>query len=332
MRPAVIGIIPAALLSASCTLRPWTPSVSVAFWSQDVPASRVASVPRSAEIARVWQLPADNPWARYYKGTLISSLDALGPIAPLPDVRALDVIAEAQGAASRLAEVGLPSNTLWLVDLRGAAACAFAARLSRAASAPVAPVVTFNNWPANDAVIPAEETLAGLLEFTPNLPSAGAQEVHPVVLLDSWRLAYRFDAPADGDFDNRYALMPGDLPNVKMLHEQGITRVVYLVEDIDDAEVEEDDLHGSLREWQAAGIGIHMVDLAFLRRLPGPIDWAAHLAPESHWVGTRHTLIDDPIFNARARGGFGLASGRPIYGAAGFRGSGGGSRWGGGGG
>ena len=53
-------------------------------------------------------------------------------------------------------------------------------------------------------------------------------------------------------------------------------------------------------------------DLPYLRqRFPGG-DWAARLAPRSHWVRERYTLIDDPAFYARARGGFGLAWGRPF--------------------
>jgi hypothetical protein len=124
---------------------------------------------------------------------------------------------------------------------------------------------------------------------------------------------------------------------------RGITRIVYVVEDLDDTEVEQDDLITSFRAWQAAGIGIYLVDLAFLRSVPPPVngawqtDWAVRLAPRSLWVRDRYTLADDPRFCARARGGFGLAWGRPFL-APGFRvygprfyPGGGGSRGGGGG-
>jgi hypothetical protein len=315
----VLGIS-VALLAASCSLRPWTPSVSVAFWAEDVPTGREVSLPRSAELARAWQVPSDVAWSRWSKGTLMASLDPMGATATLPDVRTLEIVAMADAAAANVARGGLPRDTLWLVDLRGAASCAFASRLTRDAREPVAPVVTFNNWPAVDSVVPADETLAGLLAFRPKLLAEGTKTAHPIFLLDSWRLAYRFDRPEDEVYDNRYMLMEGDLPDVETLRAEGITRVVYVVEDLDDAEVEEDDLHASFRAWQAAGLGIHMVDLAFLKAVKAPVDgawredWAARLAPQAHWVRERYTLVDDPIFYSRARAGFGFAFGRPMLG------------------
>lgn len=323
----IIGIT-VALLAAGCQLRPWTPSVSVAFWAEDVPEGRDVALPSSAELARSWQVPSDIAWSKWSKGTLISSVEPMGGAATLPDVRSLDVVAQAEAAASNVARGGLPRDTLWVVDLRGAASCAFAARLSQEAREPVAPVVTFNNWPADSALVPADETLAGLLAFTPKLPPAGASNAHPVFLLDSWRLAFRFDKPSDDTYDNRYMLMNADLPDVETLRAQGITRVVYVVEDLDDAEVEEDDLNATFRAWQTAGVGIHMVDLDFLTKVPAPVDgswqvdWAVRLAPQGYVVRERYTLVDDPVFYGRARAGFGLAFGRPLYGR-GYRGGGG---------
>jgi hypothetical protein len=328
-----LGVGVVALLTTACGLRPWTPSVSVAFWAEDVPASRDTALPSSKELAERWELAPDHPWARWSKHTLVSSADALGASASLPDVQRLEVIAKAESAAVRLAQAGLPRDAIFVVDLRGAASCAFAARLSREAKEPVAPVLTFANWPANDAVVPAEETLAGLVAFTPRLPAEGAGEAVPVFVLDSWRLAYRFDDPGPGVYDNRYMIMPGDLPDAETLKERGVARVVYVVEDLDDAEVEEDDLVATFRSWQAAGVTLHMLDLDFIQRIvppppPSALDWPRTLAPVTYWSRARWTLIDDPVFYARARGGFGMAYGRPVfvpgpYGGGGFRGSGG---------
>ena len=324
----ILGIS-VALLASGCSLRPWTPSVSVAFWAEDVPEGRDVSLPQSIELARSWQVPTDVAWSRYSKGTLMSAVDSMGGVATLPDVRSLEVASEAEAAAANVARVGLPAGTLWLLDLRGAASCAFAARLSREAREPVASVVTFNNWPAEDSVVPADETLAGLIAFSPKQPPPDAKSAHPVFLLDSWRLAYRFDKPDDSTYDNRYMVMQGDLPDAATLHAQGITRVVYVVEDLDDAEVEEDDLHASFSAWQAAGLGIHMVDLAFLAGIPASgdgalrADWAARLAPQAYWVRDRYTLVDDPVFYGRARAGFGLAFGRPFFYGSHFHGGGG---------
>jgi hypothetical protein len=324
----IVGVVTAALLATGCGLRPWTPSVSVAFWSQDVPAGTDVTLPPASELARTWQLPTDLAWSAYSKGTLIASVDPMGSAATLPDVRTLEVVEQAQEAATNVARGGMPADTLWVVDLRGAASCAFASRLSEAAREPIAPVVTFNNWPADESVVPADETLAGLLAFAPKKLPPSTQRAVPVFMLDSWRLAYRFDAPADDAYDNRYILLASDLPDVATLRAQGIKRVVYLVEDLDDAEVEEDDLHASFAAWQAAGIGIYMVDLPFLNDVPPPVDgtwlvdWDARLGPESYRVRDRYTLVDDPVFYGRARAGFGFAHGRPVYGGR-FRGGGG---------
>jgi hypothetical protein len=324
----ILGVT-VALLAAGCGLRPWTPSVSVAFWAEDVPAGTDVSLPSSMELARAWQLPSDVAWSRYTKGTLMSAVDPMGSEATLPDVRSLEIVGKAQEAAANVARGGMPANTLWVVDLRGAASCAFASTLSAQAREPVAPVVTFNNWPADESVVPADETLAGLLAFSPKRLPPETTRAAPVFLLDSWRLAYRFDKPSDDVYDNRYILMAGDLPDVATLRAQGITRIVYLVEDLDDAEVEEDDLHQSFAAWQAGGLGIYMVDLAFLNDVPAPregqiwiADWNVRLAPEAYRVRDRYTLVDDPVFYTRARAGFGFAYGRPAYRGR-FRGGGG---------
>lgn len=324
-----LGVVALAFLGG-CGLRPWTPSVSVAFWAEDVPSSQTVSLPSSLELVARWQLAPSDPWGRYTKTTLATAVDAMGANAELPDAARLEVVLRAQRAASRVAQAGLPSGTLWLVDLRGAASCMFGAQLSRSAREPVSTVTTFANWPAPEGLVPADETLAGLVAWAPRVPSA--EEVtngtHPVFLLDAWRLAFRDDDPGDDVYDNRYMLPPSDLPDAAALRAAGITRVVYVVEDLDDAEVEEDDLHAPMRAWQEAGVAIHFVDLAFLEALGAPTegtmrpDWARILAPRGYWARERYTLVDDPLFYARARAGFGLARGRPVI-RGGFRGGGG---------
>ena len=330
MRARTLGFCAVALLTTACGLRPWTPSVSVAFWAEDVPEAQITTLPSSAELASRWQLAPTDPWARWGKSTLVSSPDALGPSAPLPDIKKLEVIGKAEAAAVRLAAAGLPKDTLFMVDLRGAATCAFTSRLSRESATPVAPVLTFANWPANDAVVPAEETLAGLVAYTPRLPappidSDVAMPSTPVFMLDAWRLAYRFDDPGS-DYDNRYMLMPGDLPDAAALAERGIKRVIYVVEDLDDAEVEEDDLAYTFQQWENAGVSIHIIDLDFVEKLRVGVEPEVAYRPVRYHPRARWTIVDDPIFYARARAGFGMAYGRPSFYGPGHGGSGGGFR------
>jgi hypothetical protein len=239
--------------------------------------------------------------------------------------------AVAKASAHRVATAGLPADTMLIVDLRGAASVAFGAELSRESALPISLVLTFNNWPADDELIPAEETLAALLAETPKIPDPAAAVTAPVFLLDSWRLAYRDDEPEDGAFDNRYALNPNDFPDVAVLRARGIKRVLYVVEDLDDAEMEEDDLNDLFLAYQAAGISLAMVDLGWLVARPMPNRWDDLLVSTNYRVYARRTLLDDPIFFARARGGFGGIHAIPRgWGGAG-RGYGG-SRGGGGGG
>jgi hypothetical protein len=300
-----IVLAPIAILSTSCAMRPWTPSVSVAYWSQDVPDSTPTPLPMPADAMARWQLPEGNPWARFSKLTLLASLDGTTTVADLPDVRRLDVVHSAESAASTVAAGGLPEDTLWLVDLRGAASVAFASALGRLAREPVAPILTFNNWPAENALIPAEETLAALITHYPKLPPPGPSR--PVILLDAWRLAFRFDQPSDDVVDNRYAVAPHDLPDESTLRAAGVRRVIYLVEDLDDTESEEDDIHEVALAWQRAGIELYMVDLAWLadQRPSRPWHDPAALSPRALVVRERVTILSNPVFYGRARGGFG---------------------------
>src|SRR5690348_16050805 len=111
----ILGVT-VALLAAGCGLRPWTHSVSVAFWAEDVPAGTDVTLPSSIELARAWQLPSDLAWSRYSKGTLMLAVDPMGGTATLPDVRSLEVVAQPQEAATKVARGGMPANTLWVVD------------------------------------------------------------------------------------------------------------------------------------------------------------------------------------------------------------------------
>jgi hypothetical protein len=329
MRPRdALLAAPIAALASGCAMRPWTPSVSVAYYGEEAPPPRVVAVPGQPELVARWQLPPTNPWARYEKMTLIASLDSQPRAAPLPDVTQLDVVHRAQASAARVAAAGLPNDTMWVVDLRGAASVAFGAQLSRSAREPVSLVPTFNNWPADNELVPAEEALAALISYAPRTPDATATGTRPVFLLDAWRLAYRMDETDDEITDNRYIIYPSDLPDPSVLRANGISRVVYVVEDLDETTQEEDDLHPIFAAYQAAGVAIFMVDLNFLAR---PIErdrWYEVLPPRRLYIEERVVIVDDPHFYARARGGFGGIHGGPSP----LRGGAAGSGWRGGGG
>jgi hypothetical protein len=319
---------PFALLSSACVLRPWTPSVPDAYWAEAPSTTKdVITMSRSDAVA-LWQLPPDNPWMRYEKLTLLTSVDSMPSTILLPHVDDLEVVADARTAAEVVATVGLPPETMFVVDLRGAASVAFGSTLSRRARESVSPVLTFNNWPADAEMIPAEETLSALLTMTPR-PLSGSETgdvTRPVFLLDAWRLAYRYDTVDDDVTDNRYMLNPSDLPSADVLHAEGIRRVVYVVESLDDSTMEEDDLNQIFLEYQAEGILVSMVDLDWLRSLADPPRWDSRLASYLLQVDTRMTLLTDPTFYIRARGGFGGPEIVPVV--SGMWGEGGFGYWG----
>jgi hypothetical protein len=308
-------VAPIALLTAACTDRPTTPSGYAEDWSDQGAPPQIVALPSQGEAIARWQLPPTNVWARYEKYTLMSALDAVPRTAPLPDVTQLEVVQRATSAAARVASAGLPNDTMWVLDMRGAASVAFGAELSRASREPVALVPTFNNWPAENEMIPAEETLSALIAFSPRPTDPGATSTRPVFLLDAWRLAYRDDEPPDDVTDNRYILNPSELPDPAMLRAQGIRRVAYVVESLSDTTNEEDDLNPIFAAYEAAGIELYMLDLDVLLQpvamqydqpVVGYYYWGVWFGPRYYFAcGRRWTILDDPRFYTRAHGGFG---------------------------
>ena len=300
---------PVALLATGCVTRPWTPAVPLANWSE-TPQVTNYEMPAQGDALRRWQIPPGDPWGPYAKYTLLTSVDASPTPVELPDVNAMEEVAHARAAARRIAEQGMPADTMWVVDLRGAASVAFGATLSRTAVEPVRLVPTFNNWPATDELIPAEETLAALTTMTPRPPEEVEGGARPVFLLDAWRLAYRFEEPADDTYDNRYILTSSDLPDVETLRRNGIRRIVYLVSSLDDVAVEEDDVHATFLEWERSGIPIAMVDVSAMEGLVADA-WDEIWQDDALIVEPRITLVEEPGFYVRARGGFGGLHARP---------------------
>jgi hypothetical protein len=297
-----------ALLSSGCFLDPiYAPATAETITPPQQPTPPLVHVqlPASQTAIAEWSLPTVNPWFPYFKFTLLSALDNKMSTADLPDVQQLASVRRADCAAARIAADGLPPNTLWMVDLRGAASVTFGATLSHRAQVPVAPVLTFNNWPAENEVIPAEETLAALVAMPPRLPGPWEPAV-PVFLLDAWRLAYREGEPPDGAVDNRYMLTAADLPDAATLRARGIQQVVYLVEDRSQQRVEEDDLHERFMEYQEAGIVISMIDLVGACEEETVQPSCSQLLLEGRYVIVpRPTIVGSGDFFRRSRGGFG---------------------------
>jgi hypothetical protein len=304
-----VALSPLAFVISGCAGALQTPSQTAADRSDALPVSYV-DAPARTDAIRTWLLPAGDPWAPYAKYTLLSALAETRRPVLLPGVEALDEVQRARAAAYAVAALGLPADTLWVVDLRGAASVAFGTALSQGPSS-VSLVLTFNNWPGTNELVPAEETLAALVSMAPALPPDADQAGVPIFLLDSWRMAFKDDEPGDEVYDNRYFLNPADLPDVETLRMRGVRRVVYVVDRLGDSSLEDDDLHAVFAAWQQAGIRVAMVDLDVIG---GPIavaDWDRLWVDRWLVVAPRVTIFDTPGFFARARGGFGGVRARP---------------------
>ncbi len=313
----IVAIAPIALLATACAVR--TPATALEAHSDLYPPMREVVLPSDGEAIAAWQLPMTSPWSPYEKLTLLTYLADRPVEATMPHVAGLEVVQRARTAAARLAAVGVPQGTMWVVDLRGAASVAFGATLSQRSGQPIAPVMTFNNWPADHEEVPAEQTHAANATKRPRPleTEAGVREPIPVFLLDEWRLALRDRQPDDEEMDNRYVLLSSDFPDPAVLRARGIQRVIYVVEDRDRSGIEEDDFHEVARAYQDAGLAISLVDLEELGALEdAPADtsderWAACYQAWSFTIAPRATLFDSPRFYALARGGFGGAHAAP---------------------
>jgi hypothetical protein len=261
-------------------------------------------VPGMGEVATRWLLPESSPWAPYNRMTLLAALGSTARVAPLPRVQEL----AARRAAEMVARAGLPDATMWVIDLHGAASVVFGATLSQRSARPVAPVLTFNDWPAKNELVPAEEALAALVTMEPKRLAEGEPGA-PVFLLDSWRLANKDEWPEDLVTDNRYMLTPSDLPIPSVLSALGIAHVLYVVENLGVTTTEEDDLHEAFAAYQGARITISMVDLGWLfdEAFQDPARWHHALFHHILRIEPRITPREDLQFYRRPRGARGYA-------------------------
>jgi hypothetical protein len=295
-------VSPIALLASACAVG--TPARSIVGLH---PQSLDTDLPSREDALRRWQLRPDDPWSGYAKYTLLSALDQEPRHVELPDVSSLDDVQRARRAGALVAAAGLPSETMWVVDMRGAASVAFGVAMSHAAGVSLVP--TFNNWPARGEVVPAEETLAAMVTMAPQSPEDASSQ--PVFLLDAWRLALRFEEPDDDAYDNRYLLSPADVPTAAILQGRGIRHVVYVVASLSDSRAEEDDLHAAFAAYRAAGMSVTMIDLDVLLSPIEAAGWDDLRTRYDLAVGNRVTVLDDPGFFTRARGGFGGVHAQP---------------------
>lgn len=176
----------------------------------------------------------DSPWTAWAKPALFATMPVMAPAV--------------------LAKPGLPwlpsdRNTAIIIDLPGAEAVATGIAL---AAAGWRPVPLFNGCFGINTVV---ETLWA----APALAAAAAElarislpaDAPPVFLLDSNRMSGSA-LVAPGRFDNRWQVLPQDLPSGNRLAASGIKQALIVLEDRPIA----NDVCHVLRRWQEAGLAV----------------------------------------------------------------------------
>ena len=158
------------------------------------------------------------------------------------------------GMKALLKESENPNQTAIVVDLPGPEAVAYAAAMSDYTDV----VMTFDNWPHPNGVVPSGQTLGALLYYAEEMTEnkAKREKDAPVLfVMDSNRLTPYKDA--GNAFDNRYI---ATMPTAENLKKNDIKGLIYAAPD-KSRSTELDDLNEDFVAYRDAGIDITMMPL-----------------------------------------------------------------------
>jgi hypothetical protein len=88
-------------------------------------------------------------------------------------------------------------------------------------------VVILPRWPHADAVLPADDLIAALVEASSRVRRSESA-FHVIFVLDGNRSRSIRRTSGDPRIDNRYDLAVGDMPTLRQLRQAGIERIVKL--------------------------------------------------------------------------------------------------------
>jgi hypothetical protein len=189
------------------------------------------------EVYALWA-PDESPWSAWAKPVLFT---ALGRVTPPPELLLPAALTWAPSAAAR---------TVVVVDLPGADAVWAGLALARQG---YRPVPLFNGCLAPAMLVDVAPLAAALLAGCAVLSGLTlAREAPPAFLLDS-RRRENAQRARPGEFDNRWAVVPQDMPSGNHLRSAGITAVLVRAARI------QDDLTHILCRYQQAGVRLVQV-------------------------------------------------------------------------
>lgn len=197
---------------------------------------------------------------------------------------------------------GYEKGTMIIVDLPGKTALDEGFAL---AAMGYRPIPLYNGVPGPQwatAVISMGPIMQGLTEGARLLPSMSINnQANPVFLLDSERFKWARKRP--GTFDNRWRLVPQDMPSANYLKRQGITKIIVR------AKLVQSDLGFILHQYQKAGIVVYTCG-----EYGGPRK-ASSFKPHGLGLFYRFMLIFG--LTRCATGGFGMMIPEPSSGSSG---------------
>ncbi|HEV7664776.1 MAG TPA: hypothetical protein VGQ62_14670 [Chloroflexota bacterium] len=172
---------------------------------------------------RRWQ-DAAGPWQGW---GVCPALVAPGSEAITPQRPRGDIAARANALATDLAATLASSGaTLVLADLAPSLGVSLAAQLYGRGLAH--PLLVLPRWPYADAVLPLGELLYTLVELAPRA-GASLHASHVCLVIDAEReRAVPNRSKRAASADNRYRLVPYDLPDLAALRARDVQRIVRL--------------------------------------------------------------------------------------------------------
>ena len=230
-----------------------------------------------------WE-PTDTAWKPYISSELVNSLTQptlKTSVQPVHSTSMDDAYSRGLGMKELLKESQDPSKTAIVVDLPGPEAVAYAAALSDYADV----VMTFDNWPHPNGVVPSGQTLGALLYYAEEVAENKEKrdkDAPVVFVMDSNRLAQYKDAA--NAFDNRYI---ATMPTAENLKKNSVEGLIYAAPD-KSRSTELDDLNEDFVAYRDAGINVTMMPLTDFQPV-SPELLAEHGAVDStRTTTTRH--------------------------------------------
>lgn len=208
------------------------------------------------KLREVWS-PANSEQEKFVSAELVNALDQptlKTSIQPVHTPSMDEAYSRGLGMRALLENNEEPGKTAVFVDLPGPEAVAYAASMADYANI----VLTLDNWPHPNGVVPSHETLGALLYYASDVTekkSSVAADAPTLFVMDSNRLVdYKDNASV---FDNRYMATTPTADNLKA---NGIETIIYASPD-DSRQNELDDLNDDFVAYRESGLEVTMMPL-----------------------------------------------------------------------